>query len=247
MNSSNPKKKPIPLPVFLIFAVVLLGGSLVMNSLKKSAEDPVPETSETEVTTDVESVNDTPEQLPWIDEAGDADQAIVVTSSGSTAEVSMYEKSSDGSWNMLLETNGYVGEEGVGKASEDRTATPEGVYSIPFAFGILPDPGCSIEYTEVDDSYYWVDDPESAYYNKFVSTEDVECDWESAEHITAVGYPYNYVLPFDYNSDCIPGSGSAFFLHCTQDKPTQGCVTIPESDMVKILQSIRDNCVIIIH
>ncbi len=92
-----------------------------------------------------------------------------------------------------------------------------------------------------------MDDPESAYYTKFVRTEDVDCDSESAEHFTAVGYTYNYVLPFDYNSDCIPGSGSAFFLHCTQDKPTQGCVTIPESDMIKILQSISDNCVIIIH
>ena len=242
---NNNSKKPIPFPVFIIFAVILLGGSLVLKMINQKAAAPASDKTVTETET-AEPVF-APDPVPVLSEAGDADQAIVVTSTGSTAVVEMFEKGTDGTWSSILKTNGYVGEEGVGEASESSTATPEGVYHITKAFGILPDPGCDIDYTEVNDSYYWVDDINSEYYNQFVSTDDVECDWESAEHISAVGYPYNYVLAFDYNSDCIPGKGSAFFLHCTQDKPTEGCITISEDDMLTILRSIREGCVIIIH
>lgn len=243
-------KKPIPFPVFIIFAVLLLGGSILLKKLNTPADTVIEDnvTVENETATDPEAPPKEPDlPNPFLSESNGADQAIVVTSLGTDATVEMYEKNADSSWSQILKTTGYVGEDGVGEASEDRCATPEGVYHITQAFGILSDPGCAMDYIRVDDSYYWVDDTDSKYYNLFVSTDTIEPDWDSAEHITAVGYPYNYVLAFDYNADCIPGKGSAFFLHCTQNKPTQGCITVSEEDMKTILCSIHDGCVIIIH
>ena len=114
------------------------------------------------------------------------------------------------------------------------------------AFGINSNPGAKMDYTVVNDSHYWVDDSNSSYYNRFVSTEDVTKDWSSAEHI--VDYPiyYNYCLSTDYNISCVPGKGSAIFFHCLNYRPTNGCVSLPEQYMVELLKNVNENTVIII-
>lgn len=63
----------------------------------------------------------------------------------------------------------------------------------------------------------WVDDVNSVYYNQFVSTNEV-----------------------------VPGNGSAFFLHCSNGRPTAGCVSVPQSAMVQIMQTIQPGCLIVI-
>ena len=40
----------------------------------------------------------------------------------------------------------------------------------------MSNPGTALAYTQVDDSYYWVDDVNSVYYNQFVSTNEVVSD-----------------------------------------------------------------------
>lgn len=71
-------------------------------------------------------------------------------------------------------------------------------------------------------------------------------DWSSAEHIQSCGGAYNYVLSINYNTECIPGKGSAFFLHCSTGKPTAGCVSVPESEMIQILKLFQPGCLIVI-
>ncbi len=174
-------------------------------------------------------------------------QLIIVSATGSDAVVTMHEINSGGIWEEIMHTTGYVGKNGVGKASENDTRTPAGNYSIGIAFGIEPDPGTAMDYVQVDDTYYWVDDPDSSYYNRFVTTRDISpAHWDSAEHI--IDYPdaYAYVLSIDYNTDCIPGEGSAIFLHCSNNEPTLGCVAIPKEDMVFVLKHIKKGCHIII-
>lgn len=175
------------------------------------------------------------------------EQLIVVAATGSNAVVTMHEKNSEGIWEEIMNTDGFVGKNGVGKASESDTKTPAGNFGFNAAFGINANPGTSMDYIHVDDTYYWVDDVSSAYYNRFVTTNDVSPEnWNSAEHI--VDYPdaYAYVLAIDYNADCIPGAGSAIFLHCSNGKPTLGCVAIPAEDMVFVLTHIKKGCRILI-
>lgn len=178
--------------------------------------------------------------------ARDYSQLIVVEADGSSAVVTMHEKN-DGVWEEILNTTGYVGKNGVGKASENDTKTPAGDYGFGIAFGILPDPGTALDYIQTDDTYYWVDDPSSAYYNHFVTTREISPDnWNSAEHINDYPDAYAYVLSIDYNTDCVPGEGSAIFLHCSNGKPTLGCVSVPAEDMIFILTHIKEGCRILI-
>ena len=241
-------------------------------------------------------------------------QLIIVSCDGGEAQISMYENSGDSStWNQILSSPGYIGSDGIGQASEDSCHTPQGIYGFTMAFGNLPDPGSAIPYTQTDANSYWVDDPDSLFYNRFVyvtdasatannsgestssvvvtkasttadntgvstssvvvtnaSTPSVETTvtpdvlvndpnylsgrillspsirWNSAENLHDAGYAYNYALALDVNSNCTPGAGSAFFLHCNINKPTQGCITVPEDVMRDILINIKPDCHIII-
>lgn len=174
-------------------------------------------------------------------------QMIVVSAAGSSAIVSMHETDSNGIWNEIMNTSGYVGKNGVGKASENDTKTPSGIYGLTISFGIQPDPGTSLmPYKQVTQSDYWVDDPYSKYYNQFVSTDTVTPDWSSAEHIIDYATPYAYCIAIDYNLSRTPFEGSAIFLHCSNGNPTAGCVSVPKDKMIFILTHIRPGCVILI-
>ena len=222
-------------------------------------------------------------------------QLIIVSCDGGEAQISMYENSGDSStWNQILSSPGYIGSDGVGQASEDSCHTPQGIYGFTMAFGNLPDPGSAIPYTQTDANSYWVDDPDSLFYNRFVYVTDASTTadnsgvstssvvvtnastpsaettvtpdvlvndpnylsgrillspsirWNSAENLHDAGYAYNYALALDVNSNCTPGAGSAFFLHCNINKPTQGCITVPEAVMRDILINIKPDCHIII-
>ena len=113
-------------------------------------------------------------------------QLVLVESFDSSATVYYYEKDSRGCWNAVMEASqGYVGFNGVGEAHEGSRFTPYGLYTLDFAFGNADDPGAKMEYRAVTESIYWVDDPDSRYYNQWVDSETVEVwDWDSAEHLS---------------------------------------------------------------
>ena len=196
--------------------------------------------------TDNTQVND--ENVDWVQNlsiANSTSQLVVVAASGSSATVSLHNKNDDGSWSQIFSVAGRIGQNGIGKTCEGDKKTPVGMYGFTMAFGNGANPGCTIGYTQTDSSYYWVDDSNSAYYNQLVSTNNVACDWSSAEHISGVSF-YKYVLAINYNASCTPGLGSAIFLHCNSGKETSGCITIPEANMVQLMQNLRGDCIIII-
>ena len=172
---------------------------------------------------------------------------IIVEASGNTGTLTFYEIDSLGHYQATLSTTASIGANGIGKTKEGDRKTPTGQYSFIKAFGNCANPGCLVDYTQVDDTYYWVDDSNSKYYNQFVSTSwsSVSKDWSSAEHISAVNDSYDYVLALDYNSSCTKGLGSAIFLHCT---PTSGagCIAIDKNVMKTIITSVSSDSVIII-
>ena len=173
-------------------------------------------------------------------------QLIFVSADGTSATVAMVTKDADGTWNEDLCTSGYVGYGGVGETTEWNRKTPRGQFSFTYAFGILPNPGTELSYTQVDGTYYWVDDVNSRYYNQFVTTKTTPKAWNSAEHIIEIEPAYHYVLSLDYNPSCTPGVGSAIFLHCSANRPTGGCISVPEDQMITILKNVQPGCQIII-
>ena len=142
----------------------------------------------------------------------------------------MVTKDADGTWNEDLCTSGYVGYGGVGETTEWNRKTPRRQFSFTYAFGILPNPGTELSYTQVDDTYYWVDDVNSRYYNQFVTTKTTPKAWNSAEHIIEINPAYHYVLSLDYNPNW----------------PTGGCISVPEDQMITILKNVQPGCQIII-
>ena len=175
-------------------------------------------------------------------------QLVIIRSHGVTAEVSMHELQ-DGIWHEILTTDGFVGNMGVGQASEFTSVTPAGTYPLYFAFGIKPNPGTSVPYLQVDENDYWVGDSSSNLYNQYKRIDSYDTDWSKEDSERIIDYPgsYDYCLFIGYNVEGVPGKGSCYFLHCSIGIPTAGCVAVPESDMVFILNHIGGNCGIVIE
>lgn len=174
-------------------------------------------------------------------------QLVIVQSNGTNATVTMHELQ-DGVWTEILRTDGFVGSNGVGEASEFTSATPQGTFPLYFAFGINPDPGTKVPYLQVDEYDYWVGDSSSPLYNQYARA-DSDTDWDKSKSERIIDYPtaYGYCLFIGYNIEGVPGKGSCFFLHCSNGRPTAGCVSVPEPDMAFILRNIGEDCGIVIE
>lgn len=124
----------------------------------------------------------------------------------------------------------FVGSAGVGPASEWRSRTPRGTFTLTEAFGRAKDPGASLPYTRVGRSHWWVSDVNSRYYNTMrTCSPGASCGFRQdlSEQLGAISV-YKYAVVMDYNRDpVIAGRGSAFFLHVSEGKPTQGCISMP--------------------
>lgn len=190
------------------------------------------------------------EKIGELEVAKYTDQIIVVAVSDDGARLCFYERATEKkeTWRLVLETEAMIGKNGLGKTKEGDGKTPVGVFRFTKAFGILENPGTKMEYMKVDERHYWVDDSDSKYYNQFISIDAVSPDWESAEHICDYGESYHYVLATSYNSDRIPGVGSAVFLHCTSEDAgaTAGCIAIPEVYMREVIEHVEPQCVLIV-
>ncbi len=198
-----------------------------------------------------QEVRESPEWVQNLDAAQDADQLIVVAGvDKSTAYITMHEKDKDGNWQQLIATPGFIGLQGLGEANWKETYTPVGTFTIDKAFGLADDPGCQMEYTKVDDNYYWSGDyREGMPFNQLVSIKDYpDLDKEESERIADFDYAYQYVLNMGYNAENIPEKGCAFFLHSFRfNRPyTGGCVAVPEDIMKFIMQHVKPGCKITI-
>ena len=172
-----------------------------------------------------------------------AGQIVLVSSSGTSAQISFYQRLADGSYSQTgtpATTSGYVGSNGVGQASEWTSTTPAGLFNIPFAFGVSANPGTAMEYHQTTGSSYWVDDPDSDWYNTWV---EHTYGWSSAEYLDASPHSYAYGFVIGYNNPgyltpqgATPGAGSAFFFHCDNGSPTAGCVSVSTDKMIEVLR-----------
>ena len=197
---------------------------------------------------------DSPEWVVNLPAAQDAEQLLIVAGMGmdkTAATISMHQKDADGNWKQILATPGFVGKNGLCADADHKEGcaqTPVGIYHFNKAFGIAPDPGCAIPYIQVDENTYWSGDPDRQY-NQMVDIRDVpELVMDDSEHIVDYDYQYQYCLNISFNEDGTPGRGSAIFLHCFGPwKPwTGGCVSVPENIMRKIMQNVREDCVVVI-
>ncbi|MFE1313668.1 L,D-transpeptidase [Streptomyces sp. NPDC058755] len=178
---------------------------------------------------------------------GDATQLITVKASGSYATVTAWAKGASG-WKAQFSTSaGRVGSRGVtnGATRQQGTyTTPSGTYSITEGFGVQAG-GTSMPYHVVNSSDWWVEDPQSKFYNSRHSATGAdfpltEAGDRGSEHL--VNYPTQYAkaLVIDFNRwPATPGRGAGIFLHVNGNGATAGCVSVPRATMDQIMGWIR--------
>ena len=184
-------------------------------------------------------------KIAYTSAAGNSSQLItVVSTGGSSAELTLWQKDSSGNWFEYDSMFARLGSGGMKSASlvyEMDMCTPTGIYSLSEAFGINSNPGSGLPYRVLDGSEYWVDDENSPYYNTMQFGEP-NGRWSSAEHLSSMGRSYCYSIVVDYNRwPVIPVKSSAIFLHVDVGVPTWGCIAVEESKMVKILNWISSS------
>ncbi|MDR1853312.1 MAG: L,D-transpeptidase family protein [Azoarcus sp.] len=171
--------------------------------------------------------------------AGGAGKALVVTADAAApqrATLRAYARA-DGVWTLRFTTPVWLGRSGFRPDKrEGDGGTPTGVYTFTRAFGVAPDPGSTLPYTQVSAADVWVDDPASRYYNQWARSDYPDADWRSAERLANFKDAYKHALVIAYNvAPTVPGKGSAIFLHVSTGRPTAGCVAVPEAALVFLL------------
>ena len=170
---------------------------------------------------------------------GDSKQIITVTSkvfNTTYATLDAYEMINDRWANVYDNIPARIGYNGFSpdKVEGDKKS-PAGIFSIGFMLGRADNPGVKFEYRKLDGDEYWVDDPDSLFYNTWQEGAS-NGRWKSSESLYNI-WGYKYAAVINYNMpDIVPGKGSAIFLHVSSEKPTIGCTTIPEDDLLKILR-----------
>ena len=230
---------------------VLLIAALLLTLLCSAA---MAEESPDGLHASIQHVTDSPDWVAALPAAQEADQLFVVAAMSmdrTTAFISMHQKDENGVWKQILSTPGFVGKNGLcldADHVEGCGQTPVGVYHFNKAFGIAADPGCALPYIQVDDDIYWSGDPDY-HYNEMMNINDYpDLAMDDSEHIVDYEYQYQYCLNISFNEEGTPGRGSAIFLHCFGPvKPyTGGCVAMPENLMKQVMQSVREDCVVVI-
>lgn len=176
-------------------------------------------------------------------------QFVTVSSSGSSAHIDFYELNGN-KWvrDESLSCNGFVGSNGVTTdMHEGGYASPKGLYPVGDAFYIYNKPKTRLSTFQITNNTYWIDDPDSKYYNKRVEGIS-DKDWNSAEHMIDYASAYEYGFVIDYNPDAVYNAGSAIFFHISYS-PTAGCVGTNKNVVLQYLaklESIKNPYILIV-
>jgi L,D-peptidoglycan transpeptidase YkuD (ErfK/YbiS/YcfS/YnhG family) len=126
-------------------------------------------------------------------------------------------------------------------------ATPVGVFGIGVTmYGVRPNPGrLHYAYHRLVCGDWWDEDPYSPRYNRFVW---VPCGitpgfaaWSEPLWRATVAYTYFAVIDFNLRPIRRGANalGSGIFLHSWVGGATEGCVALPEDELLKVLRWLR--------
>ena len=154
-----------------------------------------------------------------------------------TCELHCYQKDETGLFTLAFDPiSGFIGQEGADTMVTPYEAkTPTGLFRLEYAFGTNYDPGTKMKYSTFTEDDYWITDPNSAYYNRWMSTLD-GADWSDAQWLYEFTVSYPYAIVFSYNRDNVdPSQGCAKFIHVS-DSPTRwGGIGISQDDILTLL------------
>jgi L,D-peptidoglycan transpeptidase YkuD (ErfK/YbiS/YcfS/YnhG family) len=136
-------------------------------------------------------------------------------------------------------------EPGLHKKERDGRA-PAGIFRIGriYTYDAQLPAGADYPFHQVTTADAWVDDEQSPDYNKFVTIDDPAHPppWFQKQKMRHNDFAYRWLVEIRHNSDPPePGGGSAIFFHIRrgESRPTSGCTTMAESDLVRLITWLR--------
>lgn len=139
---------------------------------------------------------------------------------------------------------GYGGLVRGAKREQGTGTTPLGTYLLPSAFGNGPgDARWRLHYREVQSGDFWVQDNESAHYNRYRNQAEGGFRWwlpgsdpDSSERLTDFGHQYRISIVTDFNHRQVRHRGAGIFLHVNGAGATSGCVSAPGRFLDKLMR-----------
>ncbi|MBV8899070.1 MAG: L,D-transpeptidase family protein [Verrucomicrobia bacterium] len=136
-------------------------------------------------------------------------------------------------------------DDGPVKVERDGRA-PAGVFRLGTIYTYdesLP-PGATYPYRTVGLADAWVDDVNDPNYNRHVVVVDPQRapPWFAKNRMRQGDFAYRWLIEIRHNADPpTPGFGSAIFFHIRRgpDRPSAGCTTMAESDLVTLIRWLR--------
>ncbi|MGB8354429.1 MAG: L,D-transpeptidase family protein [Chthoniobacteraceae bacterium] len=174
-------------------------------------------------------------------------------------KLQMFERSAGGEWKavskpwpVLYGKNGLVWGRGVLGTDEPGThkkehdgRAPAGVFKIGTIYTYdkkLPE-GSDYTFHTVTNNDAWVDDVALPEYNKFVTIDPKNPPpWFEKQKMRLGDFAYRWLVEIRHNSDPpVPGDGSAIFFHIRrgETRPTSGCTTMAEENLVSLIRWLR--------
>lgn len=154
------------------------------------------------------------------------------------ATVTLWERQQD-EWQMTGKVMAAtVGRSGIAPSDSKREGdgrTPSGTFDLKRAFGYAKDADTGLDYRMVSTYDFWVDDPTSDQYNRWVRVKPEARSYETLRRDDDL---YKYAVVVEYNTGpIVRGAGSAIFLHVWKDEntATAGCIALKEDHLKQIL------------
>jgi L,D-peptidoglycan transpeptidase YkuD (ErfK/YbiS/YcfS/YnhG family) len=137
-------------------------------------------------------------------------------------------------------------ESGLRKTERDGRA-PAGVFRIGKIYTYDPQlpAGADYPFHQVTTADAWIDDVKHPDYNRFVTIPEPAKPppWFAKQKMRHNDFAYRWLVEVRHNSDPpAPGAGSAIFFHIRRgvDRPSAGCTTMAEPDLVKMIVWMRE-------
>ena len=139
---------------------------------------------------------------------------------------------------------GYGGLVAGTKRKQGTGTTPTGTYDLRSVFGThRRSEAGQLPYRRVRKGDFWVQDNESAYYNRYRNQADGGFRWwlptsdpDSSERLTDFGKQYRISVVTDFNVRQVRHRGAGIFLHVNGSGATAGCVSAPGRFMDKLMR-----------
>jgi L,D-peptidoglycan transpeptidase YkuD (ErfK/YbiS/YcfS/YnhG family) len=167
-------------------------------------------------------------------------QLITVTAASyrsTTATLTSYQRRGSRWIRVLGPWTARVGYNGIARPGGKREGdgrTPSGTYGFGFFFGVRRNPGVRFPFRHAYAYDVWDDDPASPRYNEWVDERHADPGASPEPMHQVPAYDYSAVIA--YNTARVPGLGSAIFLHVGTGGATAGCVSLPVTELLRVLR-----------